>query len=145
MSKNNLFQEERLRIIYQELIKQKKVLVNDISTEFSISKTTARNDLIELENRGLLTRTHGGAILKETKAELSNEIMRDNIPFKKRIEEHFEEKKAISKLAATLIKNGDTLMIDGGSTTCAIAEFLQEKKNLTIITNSYTLVPLVSS
>ncbi|GAA3014301.1 DeoR/GlpR family DNA-binding transcription regulator [Tetragenococcus solitarius] len=144
MKKNNLFQEERLRIIYQKLQKQKKILVKEISTEFSISKTTARNDLMELESRGLLTRTHGGAILKNNDSDLSKEFIKDNIPFKQRIGEYSEEKKAICKLAASLIEDGDTLMIDGGSTTSAIAEYLQNKKNLTIITNSYTLVPLAS-
>ncbi len=141
MNKKSLFQEERLRIIYEKVKQKNKVLVNDLADEFSISKTTARNDLMELESRGLITRTHGGAILRNSDSELQKTIVRDNIPVTERISERLEEKKAIGKLTATLIHDGDTLMIDGGTTTSVFVDYLQDKKDLTIITNSYTLVP----
>lgn len=140
MNEKNLFQEERLRLIYQQLKEKNKVLVNDLAEEFSISKTTARNDLIELESRGLLTRTHGGAILKINGDQKDLEA-EDAPPIQQRLGTHFEEKKAMGEIAASLIKDGDTLMIDGGTTTPFVVEFLKDKKNLTIITNSYTLVP----
>lgn len=141
MKEKNLFQEERLRIIYETVQQKNKVLVNDLAEEFSISKTTARNDLMELESRGLITRTHGGAILRNSDSELQKEIVRDNVPVTERISDRLDEKKAIGKLAATLINDGDTLMIDGGTTTSVFVDYLKDKKDLTIITNSYTLVP----
>lgn len=141
MNQKKLFQEERLRIIYETLQQKNKILVNDIAKNFSISKTTARNDLMELESRGLITRTHGGAIIRNSESELKKEIVRDNVPVSQRKSERLEEKKAIGKLAASLISDGDTLMIDGGTTTSFFVDYLHDKKDLTIITNSYTLVP----
>lgn len=129
---------------FEKIQLEHKVLVNDIANEFSISKTTARNDLMELESRGLITRTHGGALLRDSDSELQKRIVRDNLPVTKRKSERLDEKVAIGKLAASLINDGDTLMIDGGTTTSAFAEFLKDKKDLTIITNSYTLVPMLA-
>lgn len=141
MTEKLLFQEERLRIIYEEIKKSKKITVNEIATDFSISKTTARNDLVELENRGLITKTHGGAILKEENDEASHLILKDAPSIHQRKGALLEEKRAIGELAASLIEDGDTLMIDGGTTTPFVIDYLKNKKNLTIITNSYTLVP----
>jgi DeoR/GlpR family transcriptional regulator of sugar metabolism len=93
MKEKNLFQEERLRIIYETVQQKNKVLVNDLAEEFSISKTTARNDLMELESRGLITRTHGGAILRNSDSELQKEIVRDNVPVTERISDRLDEKK----------------------------------------------------
>jgi DeoR/GlpR family transcriptional regulator of sugar metabolism len=57
---NKLFPEERLEQLYKIIQEEKKVRVNDVSTRFSMSRSTIRTDLEELESRGLIVRTHGG-------------------------------------------------------------------------------------
>lgn len=145
MREKGLFQEERLRKIFEQLKLKKKVLVSDLSKEFGISKTTVRSDLIELESRGVLTRTHGGAILRSAELASDKTFAEDNLPLNARINTNHLEKNAIGELAATLINDGDTLMVDGGTTTSAFVDYLTDKKNLTIITNSYILIPRLSA
>ncbi len=139
---NKLFPEERLEQLYKIIQDEKKVRVNDVSTRFSMSRSTIRTDLEELESRGLIVRTHGGAILRSsTLKDNENEKLSHNVELNIRTQEYTEEKRAIGQLAATLINDGDTLMIDGGSTTKAVAEQLIDKKKLTIVTNSIFLMP----
>ncbi|MCF0259322.1 MAG: DeoR/GlpR transcriptional regulator, partial [Erysipelotrichaceae bacterium] len=84
-----------------------------------------RKDLDELEEKGIIHREHGYAILKN----------RDDLAC--RIAYHFDEKKKIARKAADLVKDGETLMIENGSCCALLADVLaEEKRDLTIITNS---------
>jgi len=139
---NKLFPEERLEQLYKIIQEEKKVRVNDVSARFSMSRSTIRTDLEELESRGLIVRTHGGAILRNSALkDNENEKLSHNVELNIRMQEYIEEKRAIGQLAATLVNDGDTLMIDGGSTTKAVAEQLIDKKKLSIVTNSILLMP----
>lgn len=60
--KRTIFREERLQMIMNMIVEQKKVYVNDLAERFGRSTTSIRTDLMELESRGLIVRTHGGAI-----------------------------------------------------------------------------------
>ncbi|MFW6295375.1 MAG: DeoR/GlpR family DNA-binding transcription regulator, partial [Halanaerobium sp.] len=95
-------------------------------------RATIRRDLSELEKNGFLRRTHGGAILSgSSKLEPSFEEKED----------HFAgEKIAIGKKAADIIKDGDTIYLDAGTTTRQIIEFLANKKNLTIVSNALHII-----
>ena len=113
-------QNEILRIL-----KEKKYLsVEELSSALSVSKVTIRSDLTALEEKGAVTRTHGGVMI----AEVAPRIVSNSLS------EHEAEKKSIGKTAAALIPDDAVIIIDSGSTTVRIAEFLSDK-NLTVVTN----------
>lgn len=140
--KTKLFPEERLELIYSNIKKNNQVHVNELAVELSMCKSTVRTDLAELESRGLITRTHGGAILKsQLLVNDGVEMLNNTIEIDLRIQENQAEKEAIGQLAATMINDGDTIMIDGGSTTQFVGKHLCDKNELTIITNSFYMLP----
>lgn len=108
-----------------------QVNVNDLSQEFGVSEVTIRNDLAKLEKKDLLIRARGGA-MKSYRVGADFEISD-----KHKI--HLLEKQRIGKLAASLVNDGDTIIIDSGSTTMELAKNLTEVKNLTVITNALNI------
>jgi DeoR family fructose operon transcriptional repressor len=131
------FREERLRLITERILADGKVYVNDLAEEFSVSPSSIRMDLNELEARGILQRTHGGAIVSET---LDGRLITEKSPFEARMKLLQSEKEAIGRAAAALIADGDTLMLDGGSTTVYVARYLGNKRNLAVVTDAVTLL-----
>lgn len=122
-----MFAEERYKLIMELLKKHQRVKVNTLTEELGVSESTIRRDLQELEEQGLLKRTHGGAVLV---GKLSFEpTMGEKAEFMQ------EEKRQIGILAASLIKDNETIFLDAGTTTLKIAEFINAK-NVTILTNS---------
>ena len=122
-----MFAQERKSKILDSLNKYGKVKVNDLSKLYEVSEVTIRRDLKELEEAELITRVHGGAILNDnTKFEPT---------FTEKIDKFYEEKEAVGKLAATMIVDGDTIILDAGTTTLSIAKYITAK-NITILTNS---------
>jgi DeoR family fructose operon transcriptional repressor len=139
---SKMFPEERIKVIFNIIKAKKKIHVNELAKELSMSKSTIRMDLAELESRGLINRTHGGAVLKdELLIDTTGETEKSTLGIDYRIQKNQAEKDAIGKLAASLISNGDTIMIDGGSTTQFVAKYLCAKSGLTIITNSFYMLP----
>ncbi len=132
------FREERLRMIMDMIYAQKKVIVNDLAAKFKRSPSSIRLDLDELEARGLISRTHGGAILAEN---IGNNFITDVNIIATRESTYAEEKQMIGKAVVNIIHDGDSIMIDGGSTTAYVARNLHRKRGLTIITCSYHLLP----
>jgi DeoR family fructose operon transcriptional repressor len=135
-----LFREERLRVIMEMLWEQKSVFVNDLSKKFQKSAGMIRLDLAELENRGLVSRTHGGAILIE---DSSDDLVLEKNVIQLRAESKKEEKLRMGKAVMDLIHDGDSIMIDGGTTTYYVAKQLYTKRNLKIITTSMFLFPVI--
>ncbi len=135
--KKDIFREERLQIIIERLVHEKKIYVADLVKEFNISPSSIRMDLAELEERGLLQRTYGGAILPE---QLNKHVVVGKTLLHTREESMQSEKEAIGRLAAEYIEDGDTLMMDGGSTVWFVARHLSNRKNLTIVTNGVNLL-----
>jgi DeoR family fructose operon transcriptional repressor len=123
----HLFAEERKAKILEMLRKNSKLLVPELCEYFNVSPATIRNDLSELKNAGLLRRTHGGAIsISKTRFELDTSQKEiKNLP----------EKKAIAALASDLVDDGDTIILDAGTTAFELAKCLSGKKNLTIVLN----------
>lgn len=138
--KKKLFREERLRMIMEMLFTNKSVTVEQLSKEFDKSAGMIRLDLAELESRGLISRTHGGAILVNDSTE--DLILEKNI-LQLRVESKKEEKIRIGKAVAELIHDGDSILIDGGTTTYFVAKELHKKRNLKIITTSMLLFPIL--
>ncbi|MGM0499333.1 MAG: DeoR/GlpR family DNA-binding transcription regulator [Bacillota bacterium] len=127
-----MFAEERRKEIILLLKKEKRANVNELSEKFDVSRATIRRDLSELEKNGFIRRTHGGAILSgSSKLEPS---------FKEKEDKLAPEKEAIGEKAAAIIKNGDTIFIDAGTTTRYIIDNLKNKKDLTIVTHALHII-----
>ncbi len=122
MQKRNT--QQRRRAIIERLNANGQVAVDELSKLFATSEVTIRKDLAELENNGLLLRRFGGAVqLPSESSELSSEKLSTR-------------KKAIAQLAASLIKDHNRIIIDGGSTTSALLPHLPSKLGLVVMTNS---------
>lgn len=121
--------EERRSQIIRLLEQQTSVLVDDLSQQFEVSQVTIRKDLSELETRGLLHRTHGGATYAHKS--LFNPSFREKLGLQQ------AEKQAIAKIALGYIEEGDTLILDAGSTTLTLARLMKsEFRSVYVITNA---------
>ena len=130
-----LFAEERQNRILTMLSENGKVLIPELCAHFSVSSVTIRSDLNELERQGRLKRTLGGAIpLSKTAQELN---------FRHKEVRNSEVKLALAEYAATLVEDGDTLVLDTGTTMLALAQKLLPKKNLTVVTNDLKIAALL--
>ncbi|WP_226529669.1 DeoR/GlpR family DNA-binding transcription regulator [Metabacillus niabensis] len=117
---------ERHERILDQLDKNKIVKVSELSTLLGVTEKTIRGDLELLENKGLLNRIHGGAVIAEDAGKM--------LPIAERQSGHSEVKLAIAREAVKLIQPKETILMDGGSTTLAIAELLGNFP-ITVITN----------
>lgn len=115
---------EREHSILNRLMVQGAVSVADLSSELEVSEVTIRSDLSSLEERGLLSRTHGGALPSIH----PHIFQRQNM--------NIEEKHRIAKAAADLVEDGDAIMIEAGTTTSLLPRYLAGKRDILIITNS---------
>jgi DeoR family transcriptional regulator of aga operon len=116
----------RARIL-DKLEQDGHVTTDSLSKLFMVSEVTIRNDLIHFENKGLLHRTRGGALLDQRVS-----IDRD---LREKSRKHLIEKQKIAKKARELINDGDTIILDSGTTTQEIAKRFADVTDLTIITN----------
>ncbi|HSV73725.1 MAG TPA: DeoR/GlpR family DNA-binding transcription regulator [Chthonomonadales bacterium] len=123
-----LFAEERRLSIYDRVQSEGKVAVENLVDAFGVSAATVRQDLARLEEQGLVQRTHGGAILRSTTLFEPTYAARQVI--------RLEEKRAIAAAAATEVREGDTLLLDAGTTTHELALALRRMSALTVVTNS---------
>ncbi len=103
------------------------VTVDEFSRLLEVSAVTIRTDLTALEAEGLLIRTHGGAMINEKKGK-ARLISRTMCEFE-------AEKKAIARRAASLISSGSTIILDSGSTTIHIIEYIKDM-DITVVTNN---------
>lgn len=107
-----------------------------ISSVTGASETTVRRDLVALETEGSIRRIRGGAELAPTLRR--NTDPPREAPFEMRRAENTDQKRNIAKYAVSLCENGETIFIDGGSTTFRMAEYLTPRR-LTIVTNSFAI------
>jgi len=128
---DGMMAEERRTQILQTVRSVGRVRVNELANRFSTSAVTIRNDLNELHQRGLVLRSHGGAVLPD-------KILRES-PVHERLKAHSDEKRRIGAMAATLINDGETIILDSGTTTLEIARQLKKKQGLHIITNGVNI------
>src|SRR5690606_20851297 len=117
--------------IMERLNKSGQVDVTTLSQELGVSEVTIRNDLSRLEQKHMLVRARGGAF----------KIDRVGMDFSiaDKMEYHYEEKKKIGKAAAALIEDGETIILDSGTTTLEISKNLAEAQDLTVITNALNI------
>jgi DeoR family transcriptional regulator of aga operon len=124
--------------ILEEIEQKGQVSVTGLSKLFDISEVTIRNDLAHLEKQNMLIRARGGAI----KIKFSRMDIDPATADKQK--EFLKEKQRIAKAAIGLIEEGDTLVLDSGTTTTEIAKNLEKFKNLTIITNALNIANILS-
>ncbi|KFN88968.1 DeoR family transcriptional regulator [Tetragenococcus muriaticus PMC-11-5] len=106
-------EEEIISIVSEN----KKLEVNELASLLNVSKVTIRKDLDKLETRGIVHRQHGYAVLNS----------QDDINYRLAI--NYDLKRKIAKEAAKLVKDGETVMIESGSTCTLLAEELANYKN----------------
>ena len=124
-----MLSEERRRDILELLQTEGRVLVTDLAKRFKTSLITIRKDLEFLHHEGQLERTHGGALPVKTGA-----LKDSSLQEKGRL--HRTEKLHIAAAAAHMIREGQVVILDSGTTTTAIARACRHFKKLTIITNA---------
>jgi DeoR/GlpR family transcriptional regulator of sugar metabolism len=127
-----MLREERLWRVTQQLMQERKVLCSELAEQFGLSEASIRLDLAELERRGLAKRVYGGAVLPDSgQFQYASSFYEPR--FAERIDVQRAEKEAIGRAAAALVNNGETIMIDGGTTTFQVCYNLGDKENMTII------------
>jgi DeoR family transcriptional regulator of aga operon len=131
--KSRRFSEERRRYILDRLDHDGSVLVSDLADELVVSAVTIRNDLKTLSDDGLVFRTHGGAV----KADFT--LVDRTLSEKQKI--FSEAKAAIARKAVTYIRDGQSIILDSGSTTTEIARALKSQRleQVTVITNALNI------
>jgi len=136
---------ERLIYIINRLNEHPAVTIRQLSQELTISEATVRRDLDELQKQGRLTRQHGGAVLDSVLHTLT-QFTDKNVNEKSLI--NIEQKQKIAQIAASLIKDGDCIFIDGGSTLIFLLPHLRDK-HIQIVTPNMMLMknlkPIVGS
>lgn len=105
--------------------------VTELAETFNVSPDTVRRDLDQLATEGVVTRTHGGAV--------PHDLAALDTPLLTRREEQSGEKERIAEAAATYVSDGQTVIVNGGTTTLATAARLTGRKDLTIVTNNLLL------
>lgn len=126
-SEDKVFSLERQQAILAFVEENKKATVAELCQIFKVSTSTIRNDLREMEKNMLVTRTHGGVLIR---SKTGVEMMSTE----KEICNH-DAKVMVAQLALEQIEDGDTLLLDTGTTTLELAKILGERQQLTVITN----------
>ena len=133
----NALPAKRHAELLQLLQSRGQMSVRELAAHFEISDDTVRRDLDLLAGQSLLTRTHGGAVA------LTALVHRDST-FMQRMGTRTEEKRRIANAATELIEDGETLLINGGSTTRLFAAQLR-RRNLTVVTNNLSVPGALSA
>lgn len=111
--------------------------VLQLSKIFKVTEVTIRQDLEKLEKDGFVKREHGGAYLKDIGLNVKNIVLQN--------QDFLKEKAAIAQKAVEMINDGDTIILDSGSTTTEIAKLISGFKNLTVITNALNIALILGA
>ncbi len=127
-----MYKEERLNRIKELISEKKQINVHELSSLLDVSVVTIRGDLKELEQEGILKRTHGGALLNDSAFQ-----KKDNEMFCVRHDVEYDRKKEIiGDIAARFISNDDWVFLGSGTTTYYIARALLNRTSLNLLTNN---------
>lgn len=120
-----------------DLVLSGTVNVDELCAHFDVSEATMRRDLSALAEQGFIVRTYGGAAahigLREPESSVDERRL-----------QHSREKMAIARAALAHVRDNDTLLLDAGTTTCALAELLEARQGLHIITNNLLALPALA-
>lgn len=128
--------QQRFNTVLSTLQRSGSVSVDDLSNELGVSVVTIRRDLDTLEQRGLLRRTHGGAVSIEP---LFYEPFKKDRSFLAQLEKLADEKHRIGRAAAALIAPGETIAVTPGTTTAEVIRGLPLNSNITVVTNTVNI------
>jgi DeoR family transcriptional regulator of aga operon len=128
--------DERANHILRLLLSHGKTSVEELTAILVASPASVRRDLVRLETRGLVHRTHGGAMLAD---QAVYEPFRFDASFETREDRFAKEKRRIAAAAAELITEGETIGFSAGTTTAQIAHLLKHRKHLNIVTNAVNI------
>jgi DeoR family transcriptional regulator of aga operon len=142
MAEANEKQASRTTLILRELRQAGGVSVESLSNKLDVSLSTVHRDLQELEDRGQLRRTHGGAIPIE---QLFYEAFRHDRSFQDEVGSFADEKRRIALAAAQLISPGYTIAITAGTTTTEIVRSLHLLTGITVVTNTVNVAMELSN
>lgn len=111
--------------------------VRDLAEVFGVSEVTVRQDLERLETEGHVVREHGGAYLKSVPQQVRDLALHHMV--------NMQAKRQIGRAAAQLVNDGETIILDSGSTTTEIAAHLMDKQHLTVITNALNITLMLGT
>lgn len=129
-----MFVTERRNRILELVNGQGSIRVSDLSKALNVTTETIRRDLLYLSAEGLVEKKFGGAVAVNESKER---------PITERKAENIEEKRAIARAALPYISGNNVIFIDASSTLIALAELLPSDLDLTIVTNSFDVIPFV--
>ena len=129
------FAEERRAAILSMLERNSSVQVAEVADALGVSRVTARADLDALARDGKLRRTHGGAVSLSRTLTVSIQDLRVNV--------NVEAKRAIARVAATLVQPGQSVLVDTGTTGLELVRALGERGEVTIVTADLTIADYV--
>jgi len=132
-----MFKSERQQRILELIQENGSCRVTKLSKLFEVSEPTIRQDLQDMENQKLLVRQHGGACLLDFHS--------DSVTLALEERGHVEEKKRIALCARKFIHNGESIILDSGSTVTELAKCLEDSKDLNIVTNAINMAIFLSS
>jgi len=128
---------ERVTKIIDILNERGSVKIDELADKFRVSSMTIRRDLEKCRRMGLIHRCYGGAISKD-------EVIGES-EYNEKISSHKKDKKKIAAYCARLVHTGDSVYLDAGTTSLAIAEALCDTPNISVITNDLRIALLLSS
>lgn len=134
---SGLLAEPRRRKILEWLQEEGSARVRDLSAAFEVSEATIRQDLERLEADGYITREHGGAFLKTLPRQVETLSLQHL--------ENMDKKRRIGVRAASLVGDGETIILDAGSTTTEVAHGLLQRRELTVITNALNIALILGA
>ena len=128
--------DERANKILRLLLSNGKTSVDELTAVMDTSPASVRRDLARLEARGLVHRTHGGAMLAD---QAVYEPFRFDSSFATREDRFAREKRRIAAAAAEMIREGETIGFSAGTTTAQVARLLKHRKRLNVVTNAVNI------
>ena len=131
MAEDTLFVEERKQKILEFIEERRKATVAELCERFKVSSATIRNDLRDLQSSNQLIRTHGGAIVR-SRTGLETDMNARRV-------QNLAAKRKIAEAAVRLVEDGDTIILDSGTTSLELARLLAQKRDLTVVTNDLTI------
>lgn len=137
MERMSYIPAERQKKIVEYIETYTSAQIHELARHFHVSEATVRRDLDDLDKQGALRRTHGGAIKADRST--SYEQM-----YSEKIALMTDEKHRIAEYAASLVHDGDTVIVDSGTTTLFIAQALENHERITLITNDLYIANQVS-
>ena len=115
---------QRKALILERVRKNEKVAVAELASLLGVSEVTIRRDLLRLEKEGQVVKTYGGAV--------STDKVAFEFSFQKKLQRGMAEKERIGHYAAGLVKDGEAIFLDNGTTTLQIAHNLKTRRNLKV-------------